>query len=803
MSKKIYFSMTTHPNMNYDRAVKSVIWAEFPKFYRLYLNYVKDHPEVRSHMQLPPQTLLSLKQCAPDVLELALELQRAGLIRFMGTFFSESIAQCQDGMSALEAAELGCAVASAELGCALEGFFLQEIAYTPQLPYIINRLGVQWTIIKDWEESTKPFWAEGLDGSRCIAVPMIEGPLRERIKANPDTLADNSLIITHCDMEFPSAIKGMHQLERFLREEAGFSTEWCFVSDYLKKVPIDTVKKPTPCTNKAEGTSASPSFSRWCADHLSMDLHACALSAMEARRTATICCFGKPFGPNPAGLTRRERPYTTWDVEGPGDYPELARECLKDSQGRVSPFRDMAMLIAWASNSDGRGWFPLLERRFERIDSYHEAEVVADALTRSSLANPAVQVSGSGFHVINPHGGSVPFWHCVDLPEPVSLLDSDDRDVVKMIRRNGNRWEHACRLVPGAYTAGSLRYAPAQQDTAEPIPGNRIVRGTQDLSFSDGVLTVSRSAGPDMTLSLDPFRIYVKAIDTELRDPRPENDWSCQVIPGEFPRLIASRQLDYHIHFRAEYTLDDGMIFADWRFWFTSPLLIDSLDHFDAGGPKTDFTPGGICASLHTGSPGSVWYDCPFGVVRHPNEQLSFVAPLTHAFLAPATGSGAIALVTRSGSQSFKVHGKEGMLGICMGKSITSGGRRKLGFRVGNTIDDYEHITDWYKEFFYGELQHRFVLVPQDNEWQRAALPNVCRALATGPRVLAAGNLRPVNQRIAELSPANVRLAGADPDTGRVVLAEMSGLAGDYHLRLGDSEWRGSISPFGITELHV
>ena len=150
MTKKIYFAMTTHPNMNYDRSLRSVIWEQFPKLYRLYLHYLRDHPPLKSHMQLPPQTLLSLKQCAPDVIELAQSLRAEGRLRFMGTYFSESIAQCQDGMSVLDAAELGCGIASEELGAELEGFFPQEIAYTPQLPYVINKLGVQWVLVRDW-----------------------------------------------------------------------------------------------------------------------------------------------------------------------------------------------------------------------------------------------------------------------------------------------------------------------------------------------------------------------------------------------------------------------------------------------------------------------------------------------------------------------------------------------------------------------------------------------------------------------------------------------------------------------------
>ena len=237
--KKIYFSMTTHPNMNYDRSLRSVIWEQFPKLYRLYLNYLRDNPPLKSHVQLPPQTLLSLKQCAPDVIELAQSLRAEGRIKFMGTYLSESIAQCQDGMSVLDAAELGCGIASEELGADLEGFFLQEVAYTPQLPYVIDKLGVQWTIIRDWEGSLKPFWAEGLDGTRCVAVPLIEHDQRQRVRENPDLLPDNALLVSHCDMEIPATIKRLHELERYLHNECGFETEWCFVSDYLAQVGVE------------------------------------------------------------------------------------------------------------------------------------------------------------------------------------------------------------------------------------------------------------------------------------------------------------------------------------------------------------------------------------------------------------------------------------------------------------------------------------------------------------------------------------------------------------------------------------
>jgi len=797
--KKIYFSMTTHPNMNYDRSLRSVIWAQFPKLYRLYLNYLRDNPPLKSHMQLPPQTLLSLKQCAPDVIETAQQIRAEGRLKFMGTFLSESIAQCQDGMSVLDAAELGCGIASTELDAELEGFFLQEIAYTPQLPYVINRLGVQWTIIRDWDDGLLPFWAEGLDGTRCIAAPMLEFEQQRKVRENPDLLPDNALLITHCDMEIPQAIKHMHELEAFLRETAGFETEWCFVSDYIAEVGVTGVKQPTPCTNKPQGTAASPSFTRWCGDHLSMQVHEATLDAMEARRTASLVCFGA--APEATGAAPPARPYTTWEVENPWIYPELLRDFAVTGDCPASPFRTMAMLIAWGCNSDGRGWYPLLERRFERADSFHEVSLLGDALTRARLQEDmADRASTGGLTAVNAHGVHLATWRTLRAPEKLAVIDANGNDSVELVRRAGNEWEHVLRLETAPYSVSIQRKQLSAREPGREQPGAEVSNAHVCASFADGTLTVALSGRPEMRLGLDPFRIHVKCLDTDLRDPQPEGDWRTSVIPGEYPRLLVRRQLDYHIHFQAEYTLDAERISADWRFWFTYPTLVDGLDDFDAGGPKTDFSPGGLCASLVTGSAGEVWYDVPFGVVRHPNEQESFVPPLTHAFLA--NESGGVALVSQSGSQSFKVHGASGRIGICMGKSITSGGRRKLLHWAGDRIDDHGCDTDWYKEFFLGELQHRFVVLPFAGEWRDMALPNVCRAVAHGPRVLESVAVSSAAVRaIAELTPANVRLAGLEPDSGRIVLCEMCGRATDYRVRLGDVERSGRIGAFGIVEI--
>ena len=798
--KKVYFSMTTHPNMNYDRSLRSVIWEEFPKLYRLYLNYLLDNPPLKTHTQLPPQTLLSLKQCAPDVLEMAQAIRAEGRLKFMGTFFSESIAQCQDGMSVLDAAELGCGIASAELDAELEGFFLQEIAYTPQFPYVIDQLGVQWTILRDWEDSAKPFWVEGLDGTRRIAVPMIEAAQRNQIQQDPSLLPDNALIVTHCDMEIPHAIRVMHDLETFLREQAGFETEWCFVSEYIEKVGVHDVKRLTPCTNKREGKTDSPSFTRWCGDHLSMAVHKATLEAMEARRTASLSAFGREFPATAVPEVRTARPHTTWEVENPWTYPELVSAYAPGQNQGASPFREMAMLIAWGCNSDGRGWYPLLERRFERTDSFHEAELIADSITRDCILPADTDAAPQpGLAIVNAHGMQAPTWHTVSAVEPLSFLDTDGNDAVQLIRRDGATWEHRLRLESAPYSISGLRKVRSSRVAGTEERGDSVSNSDLTATFTDGLLRLSQPGRPDLSLGLDPFQIYVKCLDSELRDPKPEGDWRVTTITGTYPRLIACRQLDYHIHFRAEYTLDKDRVFADWRFWFTYPALVDALDDFDAGGPKTDFSPGGLCASLTAGPGGDIWYDVPFGVVQHPNRAESFIPPLTHAFISQADGGAAMA--SRDGSQSFKVHGDAGRVGICMGKSITSGGRRKLQHWSGDDFGSVGCDTDWYKEIFYGELQHRFVVVPFAGDWRDMALPNLCRALAHGPRVLDVLNVPEADRKLAEITPDNVRLAGLEPDTGRIVLCEMCGHRTDYHLRLSGTEHSGCIGPNEILEL--
>jgi len=312
-------------------------------------------------------------------------------------------------------------------------------------------------------------------------------------------------------------------------------------------------------------------------------------------------------------------------------------------------------------------------------------------------------------------------------------------------------------------------------------------------------------SGRSMRLVCPEFRICVKGLDPEPRPTRAEGFPVHHVIDGPYPRLIREHQLDYHVHHRAEYVLDGDLVHAEWRFYFTAPMLVDAREEENL--KKQDFLPGGLIALLQTGTGGDIHYDGPFGTIRHPNRGNSYVPPLTYAFLTHEDGSG-VGLVSGSGSQSFRVHGEAGELGVCLGRSTTSGGRRKLGFRVGETITDVTHETEWYKEFFYGEYVHRFTILPFGADWREAGISERLLSNAVGPVRVDASPVFLLDECMAEVglsggSHAAVRIVGYDPNGRRLLLNETAGREGRYSVSFGNKEFSGKIGPFGIVEHSV
>ena len=89
--KTVYMSYILHGNMNYDRYVRTKLWDDFPVIYNNLLDFMDEHPDFKGQLQFSGQTLGSLQQAAPHVLEHAMTIHKRGQLNFTGTFYSEPV----------------------------------------------------------------------------------------------------------------------------------------------------------------------------------------------------------------------------------------------------------------------------------------------------------------------------------------------------------------------------------------------------------------------------------------------------------------------------------------------------------------------------------------------------------------------------------------------------------------------------------------------------------------------------------------------------------------------------------------
>lgn len=215
-----------------------------------------------------------------------------------------------------------------------------------------------------------------------------------------------------------------------------------------------------------------------------------------------------------------------------------------------------------------------------------------------------------------------------------------------------------------------------------------------------------------------------------------------------------------------------------------------------------DFVPGGLRARLATGSTGKVFFDSPFGESEHPTRDQSYFIALTHAYLQNDTGG--FLLASRTGSQSFHSAPDLGEFGVCFGKSTTSGGRRKLSFHVGDDVLDVQAEREWYKEPFFGEYSHTFVIRPFDGDASAAQIPVWGRALALGGRLMSSIGVDPgASHTLYELEPANVVLSGVNHQDHTLVFNEVCGSPTSFTFRCGGVTHSGEIGAYGIAEISL
>ena len=169
--KTVHISFLLHGNMCYDRYTKQEIRDKFPRIYATGVRALARHPEVTAHIDFPGLTLLSLKHYAPWFLKELKPLVDRRQIVMAGCQYAASHALCSDEESDLVASRLTMEMLRRELQPDCSTFFPQEMAFHPQLPYIMNQIGASRLIVMPggWQ---RPRRVHGIDGSSVLVYPL-------------------------------------------------------------------------------------------------------------------------------------------------------------------------------------------------------------------------------------------------------------------------------------------------------------------------------------------------------------------------------------------------------------------------------------------------------------------------------------------------------------------------------------------------------------------------------------------------------------------------------------------------------
>jgi hypothetical protein len=726
--KKIYMTYLLQGNMNYDRYVKSTIWRDFPLIYENLLKFMDAHPEFKGQIYFSGQTFLSLKQTAPYVIEHARKLHERGQINFASAFYSEPVNVSIDGETNFRCALLGTSIITKEIG-STDGFDLQERAYNPQLPWILNNAGVSWVPVITGDDSSYPFKLRGMDGSVTICVPIST----EKFSSVINKVPNKSLLLIENDYEIPQSFTSMYEtVNRFLKENKDIDIEWITVKEYIEKFGVKE-EKYIDHTAKAKNIN-NGTYSRWTADPLDIIVQDYTNHAMSDFRTASIVnsltqiLFNKkidePFFNSK--ITLKHDPLI-WDIEQANMYPDVEPKYLA-RDGQVTIMSKSEHLLLWAVNSDSKGWYPLYERRRERINSLENSSALSKEIINGGLDVISKGIKAVGYDKYYILFNAQPERKkiiTIETNQPYDIYDLNGTKLNNTLISTGDKYiiEFETKLPAYGYKAIGLKKSKDIKEYKW-TEGNAIENPTIKVTAMENKIVIDRK-GSLIEVSLDSFKLKALAEmvdgtgDDKLREAVPYGSARISIRKTLYPQLRIEKQIDWLVHMQQTFTLLPDRILCENNFTFPHPTILRKE-------LKPSFNPEGLNLRFTTKKPGKVYYDIPFGISPHSLNDLSYFCSLGLGIFQFQNGGGFM-ISTGTGEQAFFTNSQEGTIGFYLGSSTTSGPIRNVGMNIVNE-SRVDHEPAWYAEPFHGEYTHKYMLYPFDGTWQENHAPAVSKS---------------------------------------------------------------------------
>lgn len=804
--KRVYMSYILHGNMNYDRYVVTTLWRDFPVIYDNLLTFLDEHPDFKGQLQFSGQTLGSLKQAAPHVLDHAMRIHKRGQLNFTGTFYSEPVNVNMDGETNYRCALLGTRIVEDFLGEKTDGFYLQERAYHPQLPWIFNHSDVSWTPVITNDDSWRPFRLIGLDGSSSVCVPITRKKAVERAAAAPE----NSLITIEEDYEIPQKFgRTYQQVADFNAASEDVEIVWITVKEYIEKFGVAEgryIDHSAKVKSLSDGT-----YSRWTADPQDIIIQDYTARAMADFRAADIFNALLDYNYNWAvdkvlsesDVTLLDDPLA-WNIERADLYPEVEPKFLARN-GEVTMLSRAEHLLLWAVNSDSKGWYPLAEKRSERTTALKNCSIISTSLIHDGMDRLAKNMQLEGY---DTYFMALALEHATE--RKITLNTS--RPYAIYDYASGESLPCRCERTAEGYTIefeaqmpsfGYVVFGAKEIENAEVkqwCDSRKITAQGVTLTASDEVVTVEEG-GSKIELSLMPFQLKPLshiAAGESVNYWRDAKQYGATRIKSCGSEMIVDRQIDWLLHMRQHFAIEQGRVVCNITFTSLHPLLIRRL-----GEKARSFDPRGLDLKINYGRTCNTVFDIPFGVTEYDKGGDGHFCMLSIAALE--SDEGGIVVAPCTGEQAFTVSADKGEMTLYLGASTQSG-------PVKEVVPEFISATNvkqesaWQLEPFFGRYNHTIILDTYNGKWselgvlgktQRAAAPIYIREYGSGTSTQSPVSVR---ASLLECSSEDVDITSAVVDDGvlKVRLNERTGKSRKVKLSTPKGGCECEVKPFGI-----
>lgn len=808
--RKVYMSYILHGNMNYDRYVRTTLWRDFPVIYDNLLTFMDEHPDFKGQLQFSGQTLGSLQQVAPQVLEHAMRIHKRGQLNFTGTFYSEPVNVNMDGEINYRCALLGTRIVEDFLSEATDGFYLQERAYHPQLPWILNGANVSWTPIITNDNAWRPFRLVGMDGSESVCVPITRSkPIQRAVNAPA-----NSLITIEEDYEIPQKFSRTYkQVAEFNASSTDVEIVWITVKEYIERFGLDE-KRYIDHAAKA-GSMSNGTYSRWTADPLDIKVQRSTVRAMEDFRAANIfdalLHYAEGWHPDKAIEQSRVVPTDNpmvWNIERADLYPDVESKYLA-REGVVTELSRAEHLLLWAVNSDSKGWYPLYEKRVERDNALKNSSLYSQSVIYEGMDDIARRVKLKGFDTYF-------MALAMEASERRQIRINSERAYDIYDYASGKALGSVCRptadgyciefetqipsygyTIFGAKECANIEHSQWREGNVVSTDGIKIEATNDKVILTEG--------GKRIELSFAPFQLKPLAdIDAGERVDywREAKQYGATRTKVRGSELIVDRQIDWLLHLRQHFVIEGGRVRCEVMLLVPHPTLIRRK-----GGDAKSFDPRGFDMVINYGKPCKTVFDIPYGITQYDRRGVGHFCLLSMCAMQGAEDG--VLVSPRTGEQGFTVDADKGVMTLYLGASTQSGPLKEVVPQFVTPVNVKQEAA-WALEPFHGNYTHTILFDTFDGKWQesgalramqRSTTPLYIRECYPAKRVSAREAMEP-RMSLLRSSSGDVEVTSAEVREGRLRcrINERSGARHEVVLTTPRGGCRFTIGPFGIIE---